>query len=206
MRGLWRTLALMAEDANLFNSLLAALASQVQNQNLTNGMKLSTPPAPLVYFDLQLQPTPAVLQAIDGYLRSVDSSLILCAYELSEVNRIVCETRGELPPHKNLKAYWQGLGPVGPQNRNIPGFMEAVGALSIDRWTRSEFAAGHVADLNKWFDLSGVQPGAQQALRSALVASSPSDIAASAYFMSSWDSHTCTSVVTMGGNWVHINA
>src|ERR1700689_4853596 len=145
MQGLWRAIALMGEDANSFNSQLAPIASQVTNPNLKDGVLLSrTPPAPAVILNLQLQPTAAILQAIDAFLRSRDATLILCAYELAEVNRIVCETqRKELPPHKSLKAYWQGLGAVGPRNRNIKGFMEAVGGLAADGWTRSQFAAGN---------------------------------------------------------------
>ena len=205
MRGLWRTIALIAEDANSFNSQLAPIARQVQNLNLTNGKPLSTPPAPPISFNLQLQPTPAILQNIDAYLRSLDPTLMLTTYELAEVNRLVCDTRNENPPHENLKAYWRGLGAVGPQNRNVPGFMEAIGGLAIDGWTRSQFAAGNV-DLTRMFDFAGAQPGAHQALRSAVVGGSRSDSAAQRYFLLSWGHPNCLPTIAISPDWVHINA
>lgn len=98
MRGFWRVIALIAEDANSFNDILASIADQVTNPNLRNGVALNTA-APRISLDLELQPTPSILLNIDSYLRSVDKTLILTAYELAEVNRIACEAKtNEVPP------------------------------------------------------------------------------------------------------------
>jgi|SRR5271165_1312358 len=204
MRGLWRVSALIAEDANSFNNRLASIANQVTNPNLKNGVALNTA-APIMSLDLQAQPTPAILQSIDSFLRSVDKTLILTAYELAEVNRIVCEAKtNEVPPHKSLKAYWQGLGAVGPRNRNSQGFMEAIGGLAADNWTRSQFAAGQV-DLSKLFDLTDLQPGDLRNLQSSMVAGSPSDLAAANFAAVGWRPK-CASVITMASDWIHFNA
>ncbi len=204
MRELWRVIALIAEDANSFDNGLASIAAQVTNPSLKNGVALNTA-APIMSLDLQAQPTPAILQLIDSYLRSVDKTLILTAYELAEVNRIVCEAKtNEVPPHKSLKAYWQGLGAVGPRNRSSHGFMEAVGGLAVDHWTRSQFAAAHV-ELSKLFDLTDLQPGDLQNLQGSMVAGSPSDLAAANFAALGWRPK-CVSVITMASDWIHINA
>jgi hypothetical protein len=205
MRGLWRTIALMGEDANSFNNQLAAIASQVTNTNLTNGVLLSKPPEPALSFALQPQPTPAILQNVDGFLRSRDATLVLCAYELAEVNRITCEAqKKEVPPHQSLKAYWNGLGAVAGRNRDRHGFMEAVGGLAADGWTRSQFAAG-LMDLTKLFDLAALPQGDLQNLQGKMVANSPSDLAAKGYTALFWNPR-CASVVTMSSDWTHFNA
>jgi hypothetical protein len=204
MRGLWRVIALIAEDANSFNNRLASIANQVTNPNLKNGVALNTA-APIFSLDLQPQPTPAILQLIDSYLRSVDNTLILTAYELAEVNRIVCEARtNEVPPHKSLRAYWQGLDAVGRRNQNSHGFMEAVGGLAVDHWTRSQFAAGHL-DLTTLFDLTAVPQGDLHDFQNKLVAGSPSDLAAANFAALGWRPK-CVSVITMAADWIHVNA
>lgn len=202
MRGLWRAIALIAEDASSFNSRLASIASQVTRPNLTNDIPLSTPPEAPLSFKLQPQPTPAVLQAIDSYLRSIDKTLILSAYELAEVNRTACEAKtNEVPPNKSLKAYWQGLDVVGRDNRDTPGFMEAVGGLAIDGWTRSQFAAKRL-NLTDFFSITNAQ---QESLRSKMLAGSASDLAAQVFALLSWP-RKCTPVVTMSADWTHFNA
>ena|SRR5271165_304470 len=204
MRGLWRVIALMAEDANSFNNGLASVANQVTNSNLKDGVAL-TVAAPMFLLDLKLQPTPAILHNIDGYLRSVDPTLQLTAYELAEVNRIACVTQNiEIPPHNSQKLYWQGLGDVGPRNRNSRGFMEAVGGLAGDNWTRSQFAAGYVK-LTTLFDLTDVSQGDLQSLQGKMAVGLQSDLAARAYVALAWHP-TCGSLVTMPSNWIHFNA
>lgn len=204
MRGLWRVIALIAEDANSFNDRLASIADQVTIPNLKNGVALNTA-APIISLDLELQPTQAILQKIDSYLRSVDKTLILTAYELAEVNRIVCEAKtNEVPPHRSLKAYWQGLGAVAARNRGRQGFMEAVGGLAADNWTRSQFAAGHL-DLTTLFDLTAVPQADLHDFQNNLTAGSTSDLAAANYAAVGWRPK-CSSVITMASDWVHYNA
>ena len=199
MQGLWRTLAYIAEDKDSFSSQLAAIAAFTLNSNLKNSIEISNDGSS-GRLNLEKQPTQQTLRAIDAFLRRVDPTLKLTAYELAEVNRIAYETRDEVPPHKNLKDYWAGLGSVGPANRASPGFMEAVGALAVDNWSRSNFAAGNIG-LSQWFD---VTPAQETALRSKVTASSPSDLAATAYVAKSWPS-SCGSLIAMAPNWVHMN-
>lgn len=204
MRGLWRVIALMGEDANSFNSGLASAAKQVSNSNLKDGVAL-TNAAPMFSLDLKLQPTPEILRDIDGYLRSVDPTLQLTAYELAEVNRIACVTQNnETPPHNSQKLFWQGLGDIGPRNRNSPGFMEAVGGLAGDNWTRSQFAAGNLK-LNTLFDLKDLSQGDLQSLQNKMAAGQPSDLAAQAYVALAWHPK-CASLITMPSDWIHFNA
>jgi hypothetical protein len=199
MRGLWRTLAYMAENANGFSDQLDAI-SGFATKPLKDNLMVSDQPGENRSFSLSRQPTPAILQAIDDFLRSKDPELRLSWYELAEVNRISYEGKTQTPHHKDLKSYWAGLGPVAPANRNDPGFMEAVGALVIDQWTREQMRGG--ASLTRWFKLTDEQ---SQGLRRALADNSPAEIAAVNYFAFSWPTPVCFSVVTADINWFHVN-
>lgn len=198
MRGLWRTIALMGENANNFNQTLDSLASQQYQRGLNAALKLSNSAAAGVV-DLRPQPDRDALDQIDQFLR--DYGLVLCAYELSEVNRLTCEGRILTPPHADIINYWNGLGPNVHVHRNSPGFMEAVGAMAADGYTRRSFALGNVS-LTKWFNIT---PNQETLLRTAFAAGSASDLAAANYILESWPT-SCASVTDAADPaWIHAN-
>lgn len=199
MRGLWKTLACIGENAGTFNNDLGAVCQYVEDPDLIEPLRMTTRPGdPRILF-LRKQPTRNILMQVDTFLRS--QGLVLLAYELAEVNRLVYETKNQSPTHKNLKAYWSGLGPAGPANRNSDPFMQAVGALAIDGWLRSGFASGAMA-LSNWFNVTAEQ---ENSLRSVLAPGSPADVAAKDYFADSWPSGSCASIVTPATGWLHLN-
>lgn len=198
MRGLWRTIALMGENADNFNQTLDSLASQQYQPALNSALKLSNSPA-AGSVDLRPQPDRNALDKIDQFLR--DYGLILCAYELSEVNRITCEGRILNPPHADIINYWNGLGPDVHAHRHSIGFMEAVGALAADGYTRRSFALGNVS-LTKWFN---VTPTQETLLRTAFAAGSDSDAAAVNYASESWTTSCGLVVDPADPSWIHVN-
>jgi hypothetical protein len=198
MRGLWRTIALMGENWNNFNQTLDALASQQHQPNLNPALTLSHAPGAGVV-DLRPQPDRNALDQIDLFLR--DYGLILCAYELSEVNRLACEGRQLSPPHADIVNYWNGLGAGVQSHRNSPGFMEAVGAMAADGYTRRSFALGNVS-LTKWFS---VTPAQETLLRTAYAPGGYSDTAGDNYAARSWTT-SCSSIVdARDPGWIHVN-
>jgi hypothetical protein len=199
MRALWRTIALMSENADGFNQTLDTMAAQQTQPELIASLKLSNT-ADAKSVNLQLQPDRTALNNIDQFLRG--HGLILCAYELSEVNRVACEARSLTPHHRDLINYWAGLGPEAAQHRNDPGFMEAVGAMAVDSYTRKNFALGNVS-LTKWFP--SLTPPQETLLRNAFAAGSPSDMAADDYIEASWPT-ACGSVTdAFDPSWIHVN-
>jgi hypothetical protein len=200
MRGLWRTLAYIAENAGDFNSTLEPLTQVVDTPDLLPVISLTPNPMDQRKLFLKSQPTKPVLLDIDTFLTK--TGLVLFTYELAEINRIVCHTKTQDPPHQDLKAYWAGLGQVGPDNRDDNGFMEAVGALAIDTWLRADFATGE-ASLTKWFPVTADQ---ENTLRSLLQPGMPSDLAAQLYFAGDWPGTSCLSLVAPRPLFTHLNA
>lgn len=200
MRGLWKVIALMAENKDGFTKGLSGITASSKSTLLDN-IQLGTVNNVPQVFNLAKQPTQQTLASVDQYLRGIDSTLMLSCYELAEVNRLSYESNAENPPFKSLSDYWAGLHIADSTWRGSDAFMEAVGALSGDAWTRSHFALGNVR-LTNWF---AVNPAQEQHLRTNLVAGSAADLAASIYAANSW-SHVCLSVIAMSDSWFTTNS
>jgi hypothetical protein len=196
----------MAENNNGFTDGLSKVTGFV-NTNLIDRLLVSDQTGETRFFHLKEQPTPDILNAVDSFLRQAHSDLKLCWYELAEVNRFSYEAARTISPNTKptgqyLRDYWNGLGSVAPANRTSVPFMEAVGALSSDQWTRDQMRATGPQFLNRWFDVTSDQStGLFQALRD----NSPAEIAALGFFNGSWPGSGCASVVTADPNWVHVN-
>jgi len=190
----------MAENKDGFTDQLDQKSNFVPTP-LNDKLKISSQPAADGReLNLAKQPTPGILRDIDDYLRSVYPDLTLCWYELAEVNRISYEGKVLRPAHVNLKQYWNALGSVATTNRNDPVFMETVGALAIDGWTRGQMRAG--GSLTRWFKVSAAQ---ENGLKAMLTATSPAELAAVRYFDDSWQGTSCLSVASADAKWAHLN-
>jgi hypothetical protein len=189
----------MAENKDGFTDGLDQLSTFAAT-GLSDNLKISSAAGETRVLNLSKQPTPDILNGIDGYIRSKYPDLALTWYELAEVNRISYEGKTLSPAHKDLKKYWTELGQIATDNRNDPTFMEAVGGVSADRWTRDKMRNG--VALNRWFRITSSQ---EAGLKAALQANSPAEIAAQDYTAFSWTGGSCLSVNTGDSDWVHLN-
>lgn len=197
MRGFWTVVAMMGQDGGNFNTDLGGACSPSQTTYLDH-LRVTANPKDLREINLSRQPSQATLEAVDKCCRSYGQ--VLFAYELAEVNRIVCEQKSKPDPHKHIRKYWHDLSAVATTYQSWPPFMEAVGAMAIDHWTRTDFVQGGVS-LSRWFHLPNDM---ETALRGALPAAEQS---AQDYFDDSWQGSSCLSVIQSPGTltWFHVN-
>lgn len=186
MRGFWRALAYMAENNAGFGDEIDRRSGFVPaGTALEDDIRIVRFRPDASAFFLAKQPTRPILIALDQLLRSNDGSLRLSPYELAEVNRISYIGKTQAPVHKDLREYWRQLGPIAPASRDSNGFMEAVGALAIDRPLRDGLRGTPPGNpfLQTMFDVSQVQ---EDGLRDNLAANSPAEHAAIRYFELAW--------------------
>jgi hypothetical protein len=221
MRNLWRVIAYIGEDGSGFNDGLVNAHAGFDSTSLLDNLRVSSVTTDPRILSLSNQPDQAALDQLDKYLRARDQAIYpdlrLSAYELSEVNRLIVAGNGEIPFHKSLKAYWTGLnqGQGAASNRGSLPFMEAVGALAIDKSLRDNLRQSNDANLlSEMLDQSG-QPNRfyfnltasqSQLFFNQLQANSPAEVAAQSYFQLGWPVPVCASVATPTGPlWFHIN-
>ena len=200
MRGLWHSIALIAENAGTFNKSLFTICKSVNDPDLLKSVNLTSNPSDKRKLLLKKQPTKNTLIALDQHLRG-RTGLVLFPYELAELNRIVCEAAATPAPHSELKKFWTGLGKLGKNNRNHPDFMQAVGALASDAWAISQFVSNGVS-LTPWFHLTPLQ---EAGLRAAMPVGGATFQAAESYRDSSWPGGSCESILMPSDNWTHMN-
>ena len=198
MRELWRATALIAENSDGIVEELKAVAAQSPREDLLDNVQFSSNTS-MPKLQVKAQASIATLQAIDEILKR--RGLILCAYELAEINRWVSRdnaTNGaRLAP---LFDYWNRLTTLA--GTGAEGFQQAAGAMSFDQELRMQVKLGKRLKEDFGFD---VTPDEHDRIKAALDDTQLED-AAKAFFADTWSSTTCLGVRLASPGWIHFNA